>query len=194
MSIRSHLRAATKECHQRLDSIMGQLRIFDSSDGYRNYLRTMLAMQVNFAHSLKRVEKSSYIAARAFSIEDCILTDLESVGFSQQRTTPQRSETGDEREATSADWGRSYVIEGSALGGKYLLSAAREKLPTVATMHFLGQLSEDAVHRWPQFVAALDSQTSINLEQATEASVEVFKYVEQQAQATFHSLHGSSSQ
>ncbi len=52
MSIRTHLRNATKESHQRLDRQFAQLEMFSSMQGYRDYLACMQAMQIHFGASV----------------------------------------------------------------------------------------------------------------------------------------------
>ncbi len=192
MSIRTHLRNATKESHQRLDRQFAQLEMFSSMQGYRDYLACMQAMQIHFGASVHRVAAKSDLPVRTRTIEGCLRADLASdIEVIEYPETTRCIATANE--PTSEDWGVAYVVEGSALGGRYLMAAASKRLPSSATTHFLRQLAEDAQLRWPRFLCVLESAT-IEWDKATEAALAVFDFVEGQVNARLHPLSAPFSQ
>ena len=72
-------------------------------------------------------------------------------------------------------WAQAYVMEGSAVGGSFMIRSARKKLDTDIGIAFLSQLAEDAKHRWPVFVKAL-TESNIDGDQAVLAARRVFDF------------------
>ena len=160
--------------------------------GYRNYLACMQAMQVHFRESLNRVTAKSDLPIRTRTIEGCLRADLVS-DFAVRENVDTSRIMVTANEPTSEDWGIAYVMEGSAMGGRYLMATASEHLPSSATTHFLRQLAEDSQLRWPRFLSALEL-AMIEWDKATQAALTVFDFVEKEINARLHSGHLPLSQ
>ena len=158
---------------------MSEIGMCDSLAGYGRYLNYMLGLQRRYGPAQQRIASLIGLPERPVSLEDSLRRDLvstgtNSVGHSAEKPGDTESlPTGDNR---SADWGVAYVMEGSALGGRYLLSSAQKKLPAHATTCYLQQLSDDASHRWPVFVEQLELQESLDFDLAIIAAKEVFQF------------------
>lgn len=164
---------------------MGKLGMFESPEGYGNYLNVMREMYFRFGASLEQIEKSASLPGSYQELIQAIDRDLESIDA-------RRSESGDQAEVfksgeeagattpTSEDWGIAYVLEGSAVGGSFMARGAREKLPENATMDFLSALASNARNRWSVFVEALES-THLDQDAAVKSALACFESVHQLA-------------
>ena len=166
---RQALRDAVQARHAKLDALIYESSPVSSLENYATFLRCFLALQSRFECSVISLEKEFGWSGREHRFIDLIGDDLDALGhpFSAHEIKPvQKSELSDSR------WGHAYALEGSALGGSFLLqqiTAARLVVP----IRFLTQLTIDAESRWPAFVSALNRE-KIEMSLAVAGAYEVF--------------------
>lgn len=192
-TLREDLRTHTRQSHMDLDATMGSIRPFESAERYRCYLTGMRRLYEICEGSLAWVNQNEELPQRELELLDAIDRDLESLPNTLQPTPDAGSaqslptagsisENASHPDLATENspavmWGEAYVMEGSAMGGKFMYITAQEALPPSFGRNYLKQLSEDAKTRWRPFVAALESHefSDADREQAIEAAREVFR-------------------
>lgn len=140
------LREATSAAHERVDALFGQFDLQRRAD--------YAALLAAHAEALLPVEALlDRGGAEALTADwpqrrrgDEILADLDALGI-----TPAPAETGDSVPEPAAMAGMLYVLEGSRLGGRFLVRSVPEHWPKA----YLA--SPQPSHMWPELLAKLDS-------------------------------------
>ncbi|MCC9641073.1 biliverdin-producing heme oxygenase [Rhodopirellula sp. JC740] len=194
MGIRQQLQQGTRELHQNLDAQMRGLGALNTLDGYQNFLRCMHRMQTHFAPHLAIVSRHIGLPDPTHQMRSAFAADFEALGISVEdpTDTPRVSTKPD---PTPQQWGHAYAVEGSSLGGRYLLASVKKTMPDDVPTHYLTQLASGAKDRWPVFVDALETQTDLRVEDAISGAETVFRFVSETAQSIQEdSSHDSASQ
>ncbi|MCC9599204.1 biliverdin-producing heme oxygenase [Stieleria sp. JC731] len=169
---------------------MGQLDIFGLREHYAAYLSLMHSLHQCVRIRVNRVAEHLQLPGNERLIE-CLQHDLDSAGSSSRSVTPadlgeqswvqeivaSGDSSTDANAPNETDWGVTYVIEGSSMGGVFLCRQAKKNLPDGLEMTFLEQLSENAANRWPTFVAGLRS-ASLQHEPTIESAKQTFQLTE----------------
>ena len=173
--LRMRLRNETKASHRRIDSLMEQRPPLASPENYAWYLNGMLQLYEECAQSVQVCEREADLPSREQPLSELIRQDLVALDF--KATIEDRDERSQVKPldslCTSEHWGRAYVIEGSAMGGKMMARMAAERLGPPASHQYLQQLSSDATSRWPLFVKAING-VELDKEAAIKSACGVF--------------------
>ena len=169
MTLRELLREKTRSLHQQLDLSVSEGDPFHSLAGYSKYLISFHQLHSVFAEDVQQIEALASIPSRSPSLCELIEGDLEELDC-QPAPSSIRASTA---ENNSESWGRVYVLEGSALGGKHVLSRIEENLDQPPT-RFLKQVASDTKNRWVKFSKEL-SDADIDPEVAAQAAIAAFQ-------------------
>ena len=188
MNLRDALRSETKAAHQKLDDFVGQMKIFDSVESYRAFLLGMNRLYQCFGEELNWASAQVCIAPPVTKLVNAIELDG---SFSKPELQWNNDTPLADNEASK--WAAAYVLEGSAMGARYMVKAAEkmiDSLPSKPTTSvgatYLQTLATDSYVRWPKFVEALNN-TGCDKDLAVESATQVFVV----AQEIFESLaHG----
>ena len=185
MNLREALRSETKAAHQKLDDFVGQMKIFDSAENYRAFLLGMNRLYQTFGSAVDWASTKVSIAPSVSKLIGAIQLDG---GFTEREL--QWSDDVRLADNEASQWAAAYVLEGSAMGARYMVKAAEkmiESLPSNPTTPvgatYLQTLATDSYVRWPKFVEALNN-TSCDKDLAVESATQVFVV----AQEIFESL------
>ncbi|MBT2185967.1 biliverdin-producing heme oxygenase [Sphingobium sp. H33] len=136
----ARLRAATRACHDEVDTLFGRFDLSDRSS-YARFLT---------AHAAALVPVEDWVGATRLMPDwrgrkEALWADLAALGRSLPHFEPL-----DWPRHEAARWGAFYVLEGSRLGGAMLSRAVPEDLPRayLSSVHAPGA--------WRGFLAALD--------------------------------------
>ena len=143
--VHAALRAATRDEHERLDTMMGGFDLADRAS-YQDFLCA-------HAMALPAIETALDDAGFADRLEDwperrrgaALAADLAALGGAMPEPLVPPALSG-----TAAQWGAAYVIEGSRLGGKFLARQVGADLPKA----YLG--APQAGGGWRRFLDGLD--------------------------------------
>ena len=164
--LRARLREETRSSHRRLDGLMEERPPLAKSENYAWYLNGMLHLYTECESSLQICEREIGLPARAEPLSNLIRRDLAALDVAAAINS--RGENSKDQPldslSPSEHWGRAYVLEGSAMGGRMMARMAAERLGPPASHQFLKQLSDDAKMRWPLFVKAINQ---LDLDQAS---------------------------
>ncbi|MEO1525116.1 MAG: biliverdin-producing heme oxygenase [Planctomycetota bacterium] len=164
--MRNELRLGTRESHQRLDLFVGSLSPFGSDRAYRVYLTAMNSLYRVYGDSLGWASKQAGLPCPVAGLLNAIESDFGGP-VPDSGAMPEGSATTEQR------WAAAYVLEGSAMGARYL---SRELNETSLPSAFLTKLAADSHDRWPKFVAALD-EADCDVQTTVAAAVGVFDFV-----------------
>ena len=182
MNLRHILKTHTASTHQALDDFIAEMDVFSSPNKYRLYLNGMHFLYQAYGQF---VDQASVAAGLDPAVSNLLAAIECDVGDS---TIDQRH---DSRIAKSdaTTWAVGYVLEGSAMGARYMVKAARslnEQHPeTFIGCDYLETLSTDSYHRWPKYVDSLN-QIQCDPAIAVSAANEVFDFARQ----TYQQLSG----
>ena len=191
MNLRDALRSETKAAHQKLDDFVGQMKIFDSAESYRAFLMGMNRLYQTYGAELDWAAAQVGIPPSVSKLTEAIQQDGT---FSQCELQWNQRDPLPNNQASK--WAAAYVLEGSAMGARYMVKAAQkmiETLPSQSTKPisatYLQTLAKDSYDRWPKFIAALNS-ANCDTDLAVESATQVFVA----AQGIFKTLADELSQ
>lgn len=151
--------------------------MFESAEGYQNYLKCMQIMHLQNLDSVTRIEAAAELPRFQPPLLHAIEQDLESVcgraNANDHRNSVDPLKVSSVLSPSDTDWGRAYVVEGSAMGGRYMQRIAAEKLSSQFTSRYLESLSWSAAKRWPKFIEAIEAQ-NIDDAEVVHAAIHVF--------------------
>ena len=191
MKLRDILRSETKVAHQRLDDFVGQMNIFDSTKKYCAFLIGMYRLYQAFGSEVDWAADQIGIAPSVYKLVSAIQSDGSFSADELRWTGPVNGlDARGRADDAATKWGGAYVLEGSAIGARYMVKAAgkmiaaleAESTPAIGST-YLQTLASDSYERWPKFVAALN-QAECDPAVAVESATQVFVV----AQGIFESL------
>lgn len=164
LSLRSLLRAETKDIHSQLDSITG---IFSNIEQYRHFATATYRFRLSLEFALDSLDIWS-----PQKLGPYLCDDLDDLGVTR-RPCPRSYSI---RLNTAEQVGALYVLEGSSLGAQLLLRRATALGfdAQFGARHLAQQVSEP--RRWPHFVALLDSLPEHFHHQAIASAKRVFEH------------------
>jgi len=176
LNLRMRLREETKASHRRLDNLMEQRPPLASRENYAWYLNGMLRLYTECDSSVQVCQRATDLPPRAVPLTTLIRSDLAALQIvtAFEDSGMELKVHSHESFSKAQDWGRAYVLEGSAMGGKMMAKTASQRMGAPATHYYLQQLSSDATHRWPLFCKALN-QFELDQDVAVEAARGVFE-------------------
>lgn len=162
ISLRSALRDATSDLHDRLDSQVGS---FADLDAYRRYLAGTWRFRSALEPALDPVQ--GWQSQPIVPLIAADMADLDLCDGNAPSGAPGWS--GD-----AALLGVHYVVEGSSVGARLLLRRAGQLGldGTRGARHLAGQAADTG--RWPRFLALLDQSQGVDHARAAEAARETF--------------------
>ena len=121
---------------------------------------------------------------RAHMLED----DLQQLGLDDFKAIPKAPFMLFVNDAPSA-LGGLYVLEGSTLGGKFIIQMIRQKLPLENSMRYFAGYGESNTAMWSAFTNLLNKEHStVFQEAATTAANETFNHFDQWLQQQLQPL------
>ncbi|WP_161604461.1 biliverdin-producing heme oxygenase [Roseiconus nitratireducens] len=163
---------------------MGRYDLFGDPSQYAAYLRGMRRLHLHCRESVRRVSAELNLPPSTDRILRAIEDDLASIHApladrGPDSAPPDAANSSARCEAIdAADWGRAYVIEGSAMGGSFMVRSAKDQLPPGSGTQFLQQLSHDAKNRWPVVAQGLADFRG-DIDSAVQAAKETFQYAQE---------------
>lgn len=123
-SIRFHLREQTAAVHARLDAAIGP---FTSRADYGRYLPGMLAFREAAEDAVGQADYPEWFGNwRPRTIAGALRADMDDLGIAAPMETCRHHELAHAVLCPSALVGTLYVLEGSALGARFLYARAKE--------------------------------------------------------------------
>lgn len=174
-----HLKAATRDTHERLDKRLMAYDLFAARDRYAQFV----AVQHRFHQCMDALHRRADLGAllpglAARNRVDLTAADLADLGKPAPHEVLRH---GDELPLPAA-LGWLYVAEGSRLGGAVLFKLASQKLALGADFgaRHLALPEEGVASHWRAFTQGLDavSLTEAEREQAVAAANEAFRTVQ----------------
>ena len=174
MKLRQILRDQTAESHQRLDDIVADMHVFDSKRVYQAYLHGMYQLYAIYGAATDQASRLAGISPSVSSLMEAIASDCGETKPDLDRKYSELDHSPESMNDASACWAVGYVLEGSAMGARYMVKAA-EKLVKANSetdkslsasqgsaisnigVRYLTKLSTDSYDRWPKFIEALNS-------------------------------------
>lgn len=177
-SLRERLRAATAARHAALDERLTALGFFSSPAGYLQFLRRSWHFQRGLECALDAAQAAEVVTDwprrhRAQLIEH----DLAALGSAPPHTV--LSFRGDLRGGPAAILGAAYVLEGSTLGGQFLLKqVARLGWDARRGASFLAGHGEGHARTWNAFLACLarHDRPGFAFDEAARAAGDAFDF------------------
>lgn len=165
------LRERTSAQHTAVDTAVGS---FDSVEGYSTYLQGLHAFRLPIEERLAASVWPDHLGGwRPAPIGMLILQDMKDLGVT---SPPHRRDIylGGDLESVM---GALYVLQGSSLGARILLSRARAL--GLSENHGARHLAVQAhANDWKAFLQLLDSAPQIDMEKVIDASRAVFAVAE----------------
>lgn len=178
--VRTTLRRDTRELHEQAESCIRRHAPIADIDGLERYLQSMRRVHEEFRPELARIGNCIGLEDHSETIDDAIQADLAwlTSRSSRLRARPgpvaePRKAVAEPAKAVAEPWnavaepwragspgealGALYVLEGSGLGARVLLSQLRRSALAGAPLAYLEHLAAGIEHRWPAVVTALDS-------------------------------------
>lgn len=174
MNTRDQLRTKTKAAHESLDALVGQLKPFSSPLRYRVYLSSMHQLYAIYGTSVDWASEVAGLACSVGDLQSAIEFDLNG---KLNAPAPLDSILCAPFQDDSEKWAVGYVMEGSAMGARYMAKQAKsiqddQDGPIDNT--YLEKLAADSYERWPKFVKALNDSACDSVI-AIEAATTVFE-------------------
>lgn len=167
---RWQLRERTAQAHAAVDAAIGS---FSDRASYARYLQQIYAFRMPIERALDALDWPSRLGSwRAKAIGELIEADLADLGLPIPSI-----------EATELDldgdglMGVLYVLEGSSLGSRLLYRRA-EALGFTATYGARHLAHASGPESWRDFLGLLEAQHTLDLEEATAASLATFRAAE----------------
>ena len=148
-SLKRQLRLETQSAHQQLDQWIGKQDLFASPSGYQLYLTSMYHAYQFTAEAIGTIESLIGLPPLVSRLQASLLQDL--------NVAPANSPNVPQPELTSIDaqWGATYVMEGSAMGARMLIQSLPTDNQHYPTNYFR-QLIEHSSERWPRLIEGLN--------------------------------------
>lgn len=182
LNVLQELRAATGSLHAKLDAGLAIGRHHAVLADYVSHLQTLRPWLMK-SQAMLHATNTGGLQASADRIGERLRkldADLEDAGQASRLGTPPEPGTQKNFPApvsSAYSWGRAYVVEGSALGGRVLFKRLQARLAP----HPLRYLAGDAVvtspgAAWSDFTAELASQlaTQAQMVQAQRGAIAAF--------------------
>lgn len=169
-SLRHHLRQCTASAHEALDASVGSL---DSTDHYARYLAGQFRFRGGMERLLAQVTFPAWFGGwRPLPLMDALHADLAALGI--QAPDPADGVPGHHLARASGVVGALYVLEGAALGARYLYRSVKDLGLTAETgaRHLERQTGSESWQRFQKLLGCPD----IDREEAVEAAVATFAY------------------
>ena len=158
MNTRNRLRTETKAIHETLDGIVGSLEPFSSAHRYRIYLSAMDQLYDIYAKDIDAAAEAAGIPCSVQCLRSAIRFDVD--GNLLKSAPVERSAlANNDLQINSRKWAVGYVMEGSAMGARYMSKMAKElveKSDERIGNTYLDKLAADSYERWPTFVERLN--------------------------------------
>ncbi len=177
MNTRDRLRTETKAIHETLDEIVASLEPFSSAQRYRVYLSAMDQLYDVFAEDIDSASEAAGLPCSVLSLRSAIRVDLDGNILESAAVERDKLTSDDLKKVSSHQWAVGYVMEGSAMGARYMAKMAKvlvEKSDEKIGNSYLDKLAADSYERWPAFVEKLN-QAQCDDEFAVAAASSVFE-------------------
>lgn len=161
--MRKELREQTRESHQRLDEIVGALDPFSNPQSYKLYLLSMYRLYERYADPLDRSSGLANLSLTSAELKACLVKDI--------GTVPEKFLVPRREWSLAQTWGAGYVLEGSAMGARYIVQQLDPDMPS----SYLSRLANDSHQRWPKFIESLD-EAGCDVNETVLAAKEVFDF------------------
>lgn len=191
MTLRNLLREQTAESHQQLDDMVANMHVFDSERTYHAYLAGMYQLYAIYGDAVDHASQLAGLTPSVSSLMDAIASDC---GTTKECMDAKYSSTNASSKLLedAACWAVGYVLEGSAMGARYMVKSAEKLTNRISengeststdlratdsenSTRYLKTLSADSYDRWPKFVEALnDASPDCDEEAAVAAAKQVF--------------------
>ncbi|MFK7769640.1 MAG: biliverdin-producing heme oxygenase [Mariniblastus sp.] len=181
MNIRYQLKTKTKAAHESLDLLVGQLEPFSSATRYSVFLSAMHQLYSIYGADVDWASQAAGLACSVSDLKSAIEFDLNG----ELNSPASLDSISDDSLRESRQWAVGYVMEGSAMGARYMATQAssiRDDQGQQMGNTYLEKLAADSYQRWPKFVEALnDAQcdTAIAIESANavfETATKIFRF------------------
>ena len=184
MNLRDSLRSKTKDTHQELDDFVGEMRVFDSVTKYRVFLLGMNRLYQVFGSELDWASEQIGVPPSTAKLVSSIQSDgsftSNELKWNDENSRQQLSHYG-LSDDEACKWGAAYVLEGSAMGARYMVKAAEKLIESQSSeaadsisATYLQTLANESYERWPKFVEELnaaDCDTSVAVQSAEQVFV-----------------------
>jgi heme oxygenase (biliverdin-IX-beta and delta-forming) len=171
------LRAATADCHRRLEKRMDVGHRFSSAAGYRDYLGVMFGFYAPFERALGSHAVRSVLTDFPARCKTALLADdLAALGVSADCVArlPRCSEIPFCQDEAAA-LGSLYVLEGATLGGQVLLPMVEQRLrlTRASGASYLGSYGRDTRAMWQRLGSVVESWCADSERRAMAAAAAV---------------------
>ena len=159
------LREQTSDAHHALDQAIGPL---DARDAYLNYLRRIYAARAGVEAALDAAPRTGHTPEPLAAL---LTLDLADLGCEPPAV---RAFSG-QALSGSAALGVAYVLEGSALGARFLQPQAHALgfTPDFGARHLGAQTASPG---WKAFLRALETAPTFDADEAAGAATAVFRH------------------
>jgi heme oxygenase len=165
------LRERTADRHQAVDDAVGS---FDTLQHYCNYLQGLYSFRLPLEAWLGDLDWPPHFGRwRPMPIGEIILRDMDDLNVTERRIEPSIPQHAD----LETLLGALYVLEGSSLGARLLVSRARRLGldETYGARHLASQAQSDG---WKSFLQLLDTAPTMDMDKVVGASRTVFAHAE----------------
>jgi heme oxygenase len=168
--LRHYLRQRTAQAHGELDASVGLL---DSMDRYARYLTGQFRFRAGIERPLSRTSFPAWFGDwRPQPLAGALAADLAALGM--DTPDPAGGVPEGRLDGESGLVGVLYVLEGAALGARFLYRGVRDLGLTAGTGAYHLELQTGG-ESWQGFLGLL-GRSSIDREEAAEAAVATFAY------------------
>lgn len=159
--LRDDLRRHTHEHHERLEALLDLPGSIRSTDDYRRLLGAFFGFYTPFEARLGEYEEPlGYVGLDVSARRKAprLRDDLEALGFSDESIEAlPRCSTLPALDSWGQALGALYVLEGSTLGGQFIVRHLSRDWPALPTRFFAGY-GERTGAMWRNFLAVLNDQ------------------------------------
>lgn len=160
----------TSSLHERAETAFESNRPIDSQEGLSHFLSCMLGAHLRFFYECDTASKNAGLNPRSRSLIQALFNDLEN------STTTIPPPIHRSRQFCA---GVGYVFEGSALGANVILKRLNKS--NIAAPNYLTQIATGTKHRWPLFLANLD--TCSHKEDVLAGATTAFRFIIKEAES-----------
>ena len=183
MNLRDSLRSKTKVAHQDLDDFVGAMKVFDTATKYRVFLLGMNRLYQAFGNELDWTSAKIKVFPSSAKLVGNIKSDgaftTEELQWNDTKSHDQLANLAI-ADDVACKWGVAYVLEGSAMGARYMVKSAEKlvashnlKMADSIGATYLQTLAEESYVRWPKFTEALN-QVECDSSVAVKSAEQVF--------------------
>jgi heme oxygenase len=165
------LRERTADRHQAVDAAVGS---FDTLQHYSIYLQGLHSFRLPLEAWFAGLDWPRHFGEwRPTAIGEMILRDMDDLNVTERRIEPSIPHHAD----LETLLGALYVLEGSSLGARVLVSRAGQLglNDTYGARHLASQAQSDG---WKSFLQMLDSAPTMDMDKVVDASRTVFAHAE----------------